>query len=743
MSFLEILYSNWFNRWGISFVIFVLTLILSLILAIFNRKSKSVFTANKTLFAGTFFSAFAYCLPIYFIKLSTLQAVFASFHHALRFFALDGDFIETIAKFEKFPSEIREFYISYGAFLYAFAPLLTFTFILSFFKNLLSHLKYALCFWAHTHVFSELNEKTLALATDISKNQKPFLFFIPRCLVVFTDVIDKKEELSLELVGNARRIGALLFRKDLESIHFKRKNSPRKLSFYLISDDESEKIHHTERIIKHYDYKKTELRVFSDDIRLELLLSANETENIKVIRVNDIQSLIYHNLYTNGINLFKRAREDKDGKKIISAVIVGLGKYGKEMLKALTWYCQMTDYKLKINVFDADKNADIKFAALCPELMSPEYNRVLKEGEPYYDITVHPGVDVAVPGFEEEIRKISDATYFFVSLGNDETNLNVSTKIRAISERVSYTGDGHKPDIETIIFDSNIRKAMGISWEDVNNSEGAKPKGVVNYKSQPYNILMTGDLEHFYSEETVINSKLVDAGFNVHATYSTELNKFSFAQDLMDEEWKLFINENKLDKEWEKHLNSFNEYHKKEIEETNKSFTLSKTNNGFSFITAQEEESLSKANTKEEKEAIKDKVAQRIDKWEKAVYSKFAELTKDKRMLKKWKRIEKRELEKAEKTFRFEYNYRSSIAKAMHKELRLYPEFKDQLSVKSWEHLTPQEKVTVGKIEHVRWNAYMRTEGYSFSEKRNDLAKVHHNLVPVSDLTNDDLRKDA
>ena len=75
------------------------------------------------------------------------------------------------------------------------------------------------------------------------------------------------------------------------------------------------------------------------------------------------------------------------------------------MLKALTWYCQMTDYKLKINVFDADKNADIKFAALCPELMSPEYNRVLKEGEPDYDITVHPGVDVAVPGFEEEIRK--------------------------------------------------------------------------------------------------------------------------------------------------------------------------------------------------------------------------------------------------------------------------------------------------------------------------------------------------
>ena len=61
---------------------------------------------------------------------------------------------------------------------------------------------------------------------------------------------------------------------------------------------------------------------------------------------------------------------------------------------------------------------------------------------------------------------------------------------------------------------------------------------------------------------------------------------------------------------------------------------------------------------------------------------------------------------------------------------------------------TDEEKLAIGLIEHVRWNAYMRTEGYQYSggqnkSSRNDLGKVHHNLVPVTKLSDDDLKKDA
>ena len=43
-------------------------------------------------------------------------------------------------------------------------------------------------------------------------------------------------------------------------------------------------------------------------------------------------------------------------------------------------------------------------------------------------------------------------------------------------------------------------------------------------------------------------------------------------------------------------------------------------------------------------------------------------------------------------------------------------------------------------LEHKRWNAHMRSEGYVFSgsedaSSRNDLAKMHHNLVAFLHLS--------
>ena len=49
--------------------------------------------------------------------------------------------------------------------------------------------------------------------------------------------------------------------------------------------------------------------------------------------------------------------------------------------------------------------------------------------------------------------------------------------------------------------------------------------------------------------------------------------------------------------------------------------------------------------------------------------------------------------------------------------------------------------------EHMRWNAYMRTEGYIFSgstdkSTRNDRAKMHHDLVPRHILSDTEAGKD-
>ena len=62
--------------------------------------------------------------------------------------------------------------------------------------------------------------------------------------------------------------------------------------------------------------------------------------------------------------------------------------------------------------------------------------------------------------------------------------------------------------------------------------------------------------------------------------------------------------------------------------------------------------------------------------------------------------------------------------------------------------LTTEERNIIEVLEHKRWNAYMRAEGYVYSgstdkSSRNDLAKMHHDLVDFETLSEKDKRKDS
>ena len=53
----------------------------------------------------------------------------------------------------------------------------------------------------------------------------------------------------------------------------------------------------------------------------------------------------------------------------------------------------------------------------------------------------------------------------------------------------------------------------------------------------------------------------------------------------------------------------------------------------------------------------------------------------------------------------------------------------------------------IADLEHRRWFAYMRAEGYVYSgdddaSSKNELAKTHHNMVPTHRLSDEDIDKD-
>ena len=625
-----------FNNGWLSFVLFIATIVFTIGWGIHisaNHKRDRKITPIRILFVGTFVSAVVYFLPIMREILSAqgdrgywFDSILTSAQFAFRLFILDGEilwiFDENLSMLSD--ESVESFYSWFGSILYVVAPVLTFSFVLTFFNNLFAKVSYFFAGFCHTHVFSELNEKSIALATDLKKQS----FWN---VIVFTDISDKVCEEKMELVEDAHMLGAILFNKDFDSIRFRTAKSIRKLNFYLISEDESKKLRHAEIVMKNYDYKDVELRLFSPDIRSQLLMDSFNPQKMRAIRIDDIQTLIYHNLYTYGKKLFDRARTVKgESGKVISAVIVGLGQYGTEMLKALTWFCQLEGYKIKITAFDSDKDAEAKFKYMCPELMHENYNGKKIEGEPYYNIRIVGDIDVSTPKFREELEKITDASYIFVCLGTDEINLKTATEIRSICENINYGENAHKPDIETVVYDSKLAAVLRTTWDaiDEGRTEGAAFKG-----KQPYNILITGDLDSFYSVSTLIDSELIDAGFNIQLGYDSNNDP--------------------------------------------------------------------------------------VKKKDPAV------------------------IEKAERTFwKYEYNYNSSTAQAIHLKLRSdmgHP--RKFISDDEWKEMSKEDKIVYANPEHIRWNAYMRTRGYS-KGVRNDLGRRHHNLVSTNDLKNEDLRKD-
>ena len=527
-----------------------------------------------------------------------------SIHSAISLFLAGGDFEFILSIIANFSDALQRGYTILFSLLFVLAPMLTFGFVLSFFKNISAYLLYFTHYFSTAYIFSELNEKSLSLAKSIHTNNSK------NCLFVFTDVYESEDEKTYELTSEAKNIGAIFFKKDMLSVSFEIHSKKKDLTFFAIGEEHSENIRQALALFNRLKFRNnTNLYVFSTEVEADVLL-ANGCEitqrsinlddrnkqkiAIKVRLVNDVQALIYRLLYEKGYeNIFASAREQGTGIKKINALIVGMGEHGAEMTKALSWFCQMDGYDVEINCFDKDESAGDRFYSLCPELMRYSgYKDIF--GDAKYTINLN-SYDVRTKSFDDKITELQPATYIFVALGNDETNIATAIKLRSLYSRLQCS-----PIIQAIVYDSEKKNAL---------------ENLRNFNGLPYNIQFTGDIDTSYSEEVVMKSDLEIKALARHLTWGTEA-----------EFWK------------------------------------------------------------------------------------------------------------------YSYNYKASVASAIHKKMKALCGVAG--FTKKKEERTLEETTALRILEHCRWNAYMRSEGYIYGEKRNDIAKTHNCLVPFEQLPLAEQQKD-
>lgn len=297
-----------------------------------------------------------------------------------------------------------------------------------------------------------------------------------------------------ELIGSAEELNAVVMKKHVADINLKAHNVSANVYFYFMGENELENMLQANSIIAKYKYLiNSNLYLFSNRIESEVITNSVGIVNMKIRRVNPYRSFIENLLYTKGTDIFDKAIGDADSKKI-GAIIIGMGKYGTAMFKALSWYLQMNGYVSTIDCFDANRYLGSRLNVECPGLFCED-----KENDFQLDINIHSGVNVRGDEFVTQLKELKDTTYVFVALGNDELTTDTAFMIRMLFERMK---------INPII--------QAVSKSRIMND---KLDGITNYKKQAYNIDFLGDLESSYSQEVIMHSKMEEEALQAHMSY--------------------------------------------------------------------------------------------------------------------------------------------------------------------------------------------------------------------------------
>ena len=199
------------------------------------------------------------------------------------------------------------------------------------------------------------------------------------------------------------------------------------------------------------------------------------------------------------------------GECWINIVIAGLNEYGLEMLRAVLWFCQMEGFFLRADVFDKDKDAEKRFAVLCPGIM--ERGFLPRMGEDYYDLHFHPGCETGTSDFTDKLRGLPEASQVFIDLGDDGDNIALAIRLRAFyaglcMDKGIYAS--HARDaVQTPLIQAVVRDDGRAALVDGNSLK--------NYKDQYYKICTVGRNSRVYSMKDLIDDPYERTALSLHS----------------------------------------------------------------------------------------------------------------------------------------------------------------------------------------------------------------------------------
>ena len=484
----------WITFFLLSVCIFAASVTFAILLG-FQRKRYRI-TPLHILLIGVFLADFLAIFPPYYLTVlqgnGILKSIFMVFHDTLQLFTINNDFSLILDYVSGLTAVEQNLYTIYVAFLYAFTPILTVGFGLSFFKNLSAYWKYIFSFHTNAYVFSHWNEKAAALARSIVAKDK-------RATIILTSRTKETEE-NEELCKLAKSVGSIDFATNIVDLKLNFHSKNKKISFFFIKENTADNVEEGITTLKQYKERALSfLYVFSNVTAHEVILNSADQGSAIIRRVNSMQSLIHMFLYKKGIEIFKSAKTLDNGEKRISIALVGFGSYGAEFLRALPWFCTQPGYKTDIHIFEPNKTNFSSFQALYPELNYVHSASFVPNA--FYSIHFH-ALSADSLEFAEYIENNS-FTFALVIAGENDRNLRIALRLRTLFAR-----KGESPLIYTRISNPVLSDCCA----DLHAFNG----------KYPCEIRLIGSIEDTYSYESIIESEWQQLAQRINYQYLEE-----------------------------------------------------------------------------------------------------------------------------------------------------------------------------------------------------------------------------
>ncbi len=645
---------------------------------------------NKRLVSmlGVGISTFLIFIPIYYAQYSAggfgifsnaCLIIINALHNTFRVFVLDGEFDIVISSVSELGRPLGACFSVLAGVLYVTAPILTFKNIIMLFGNFRNK------FWFRFHdgrpfyIFSELNEKSITLAESIFKDES-----IKRPVIVFSDVFERDEEGDYEIILRAKDIKAILLKEDITRLDVKRKSG--RAEFFLIGENESENVEQAIRLTQEYknECKKRPISIFlysdkpsagyiMDSIdKGEYTLDKALTESIR----DDPEAFLENTSY--------RGNEEKADGPVFR--VRRLDSVEMLVRRVLT----------RKEVVDAVfKDNDAKTVSVTILGMGSCGKEFLKQALSLFQVF----------GYRLEVNVID----------------------------ASSAGGGNS---------ENIIKALGHEWPEIITDPGKKSfvrneMGDANYDIRFFDGVdcFSTDFDRLFEPESPDRDRLKRTQLAIVSLGDDDKNIDAavMLRSVFDR-----VNVNEITDEGS--CRSARPLIYSVVYDDKKAANLSCKENGGGIVNYRGDsvqvefignlgDQYSYDRIKEEKDIEYSAIRYHID-WLRRDGAK----NKDDKAA-----LADAIIEKADTYSNYEYYRKSSVARAVHE--KFLADARKYIKINSLDerprhpsNCLCEHCAEASVTEHMRWNVYMRTQGYRYSPKRNDRAKLHNDLISWHDL---------